>query len=51
MSLWAVAHDSEKLNDSDFIIHDFHIDSDDVLVGTSQLSHNLNFSDVTLIMY
>ena len=51
LSLQAVAHDLKKFNDSDFIIHDFCIGSDDVLVGMSQLSHSLNFPGVTLVMH
>ena len=51
LSLQAVAHDSEKLNDSDFIIHDFCIDLNDVLMSMSWLSHSLNFLSVTLIVH
>ena len=51
LSLQAVAHDLEKLDDSDFIIYDFYIGLNDVLMSMSQLCHSLNFSDITLIVH
>ena len=51
LSLQAVAHNLEKLNNSDFIIYDFCIGSDNVLMSMSWLSHSLNFSDITLVVH
>ena len=47
----AVASDPGQTDDSDAILSDLRQGTDDVLVGTSRVSHGLDFSGVSLVVH